>query len=198
MNEDSQGRIYTDDILVDLQGVSTPQVFLDCAQIYTEYYGWIAEYAALPIVVNPPPVFYRKPGWRFLVESLTLNYYAASLPEATAPEVKANSTQNDKLISAKSLSRSFKKFELTLLQRKSPSANWSIIGIEDLYNYGNIFNYAPLKNPMLTQGEVDVIGPKTQFAIKFREKTISKRIELPVTGTDILTLRGSWSLLQTL
>ncbi|WP_333119378.1 MULTISPECIES: hypothetical protein [unclassified Microcoleus] len=132
------------------------------------------------------------------MENLALNYYASSLPEATAPETKANSTQNDKLTSSKVLSRSFKKFELTMLQRKTPADTWKIIGIEDLYNYGNIFNYAPLKNPFLTQGEIDMFGPTTQLAVRFREKNISRRIELPITGTDILTIRGCYRVFITL
>src|SRR6476469_10373553 len=103
MSEEQEGRGYTDDILLDLQGVSTPQIILDCGTIYADLCGWITEYAALPTTLNPPPVFYRKPGWQFFVENLALNYYARSLPEATAPEIKSNSTQNDKLISAKNL-----------------------------------------------------------------------------------------------
>ena len=196
MNE--SGRGYTEDILIELQGDSNPQIFLDCAQVYAAYCGWISQYAALPQTINPPPLFYTKPGFQLFLESLTLNYYAASLPEATAPEIKANSTQNDKLISAKSLSRSFKKFELTLLQRKSATDSWKTIGIEDLYNYGNIFNYAPLKNPFLTQGEVDMFGQTTQLAVRFRETNVSRRIELPVTGTDILTLRGCYRVVITM
>lgn len=198
MIDESLGRGYTDDILVELQGVSTPQIILDCGQIYTEATAWISQYAALPTTINPPPVFYQKPGFQFFLENLSLNYYAVSLPEATAPEVKANSTQNDKLISSKALSRSFKRFELTLLQRKNSSDTWKVIGIEDLYNYGNIFNYAPLKNPFLTQGDVDMFGPNSQLAIRFREKTVSRRIELPVTGTDILTLRGCYRIVITM
>lgn len=198
MSDSDTGRGYTDDILVELQGVSTPQIILDCGQIYTNYCAWITQYAALPTTVNPPPIFYQKPGFRFILENLSLNYYASSLPEATAPETKANSTQNDKLVSSKVLSRSFKKFELTLLQRKTPSDTWKIIGIEDLYNYGNIFNYAPLKNPFLTQGDVDMFGPTTQLAVRFREKNVSRRIELPITGTDILTIRGCYWVVVTM
>lgn len=198
MISDYQGRGYTDDILVELQGVSTPQIILDCGQIYADLTGWIAEYATLPTTVNPPPVFYRKPGFQFFLENLSLNYYATSLPEATAPETKANSTQNDRLISAKFLARDFKRFELTLLQRKQSADTWKIIGIENLHNYGNIFNYAPLKNPFLTQGDVDMFGRTTQLAVRFREQNISRRIELPKTGTDILTLRGCYRVIITM
>jgi hypothetical protein len=193
-----EGRGYTDDILLDLQGVSTPQIILDCGVIYADLCGWIAQYAALPTTVNPPPLFYSKPGFQFFIENLSLNYYARSLPEATAPEIKPNSTQNDKLISAKDLGRKFKKFELTVLQRKNPTDTWKIIGIEDLHNYGNIFNYASLKNPFLTQGDVVMFGPTTQLAVKFRDKDISRRIELPVTGNDILTIRGCWRAIVTM
>jgi hypothetical protein len=192
-----KGREYTGKILIDLSPVTTPQIFLDCAEIYTDLCGWIAEYAALPTTINPPPVFYNKPGWQFYLENLTLNYYAASLPEATAPEIKANSTQQDKLVSIKSLGRQFKKFELTLLERNSSLDSWKTVGIEDLHNYGNIFNYANLKAPFLTQGEVDGFSSAGQLAIKFREQTISRRIEVPTTG-DILTLRGFWRAIVTL
>ncbi|HZH39143.1 MAG TPA: hypothetical protein VEX17_03675 [Bacillales bacterium] len=197
MNE-QEGRGYTGDILLDLQGISTPQIILDCGEIYADLCGWITEYQALPTTVNPPPIFYRKPGWQFFVENLALNYYARSLSEAPAPLLKANSTQNDKLVSAKELSRNNKRFEITVLQRKSPTDTWKIIGIEDLYNYGNIFGYLSLKNPFLTQGDVDMFGPKTQLAVKFREKDISRRIELPVTDKDILTIRGCWRAIITL
>ncbi len=198
MSEEFNGRGYTDDILIDLQGISTPQIILDCAEVYANCCNWIAEYAALPTTVNPPPVFYSRPGFQFFLENLTLNYYAVSLPEATAPDTKANSTQQDRLISAKALSRDFKKFELTLLQRKQPTDTWKIIGIENLHNYGNIFNYAPLKNPFLTQGDIDMFGKTTQLAIRFRDQNISRRIELPVTGTDILTLRGCYRVVITM
>jgi len=198
MNNEKEGRAYTGDILIDLQSVTTPQIILDCGSIYNDLCGWIAQYSNLPTTVNPPPIFYQKPGWQFFLEGLTLNYYAASLPEATAPEIKANSTQNDKLISAKSISREFKKFELSLLQRKLPTDTWKIIGIENLHNYGNMFNYANLKSPFLTQGEVDMFGPTTQLAIKFREQVVSRRIEIPVSGTDVLTVRGAWRTIITL
>ncbi|MEG4807929.1 hypothetical protein QUA82_09890 [Microcoleus sp. F8-D3] len=197
MSEDT-GRAYTGKIVLDLQGTSTPQIILDCGAIYSSLCGWIAQYAALPTTINPPPIFYSKPGWQFFLENLSLNYYARSLPEATAPETKSNSTQNDKLISAKEISRNFKKFELTLLERDNPSDTWKIIGIENLHNYGNIFNYANLKNPFLTQGEVDMNGTTTQLAVKFREKDVSRKIELPATGNDILTIRGCWRAIVTL
>ena len=190
--------MYTDDILLDLQGISTPQIILDCGQIYSDLCGWIAEYQALPTTKNPPPVFYKKPGWQFFIENLALNYYARSLSEAPAPLLKANSTQNDKLVSSKELMRNNKRFELTLLQRKKLTDAWKIIGIEDLYNFGNIFCYLSLKNPFLTQGEVDMFGSTTQLAVQFREKDLSRRIELPVTNNDILTVRGCWRAIITL
>jgi hypothetical protein len=192
MSEENEGRGYTGDILLDLQGGNAnPQIILDCAEIYADLCGWIVQYANLPTTVNPPPIFYSKPGWQFFMENLALNYYARSLPESTAPDTKANSTQQDKLVSAKVLSRQFKKFELSLLQRKNPNDSWKIVGIEDLYNHGNLFNYLSLKNPFLTQGDVDMFGPTTQLAVKFREQNISRRIEVP-TETDILTVRGCW------
>jgi len=197
MSDEKEGRGYTGDILLDLQGVSTPQIILDCGGIYSDLCGWISQYAALPTTLNPPPIFYSKPGFQFFIENLSLNYYARSLPEATAPEIKPNSTQNDKLISAKELVRNFKRFELTVLQRKNSADTWKIIGIEDLHNYGNIFNYANLKNPFLTQGEVDMFGSTTQIAVKFRDRDISRRIELP-TSDDILTIRGCWRAIITL
>jgi hypothetical protein len=194
----TEGREHTGDILLDLQGISNPQIILDCGVIYSDLCGWIAQYKSLATTINPPPIFYEKPGWKFFIESLNLNYYARSLPEATAPLTKANSTQNDKLVSAKEISRNFKKFELTLLQRTKPADTWKIIGIENLHNYGNLFNYANLKNPFLTQGDVDMFGPTTQVGVKFREKDISRKIELPVTDNDILTIRGCWSAVITL
>jgi hypothetical protein len=197
MTDEKEGRGYTGKILISLLPITTPQIILNCVEIYADLGGWIAEYAALPTTINPSPIFYKKPGWQFFLENLTLNYYAASLPEATAPETKANSTQQDKLIAAKSISRQFKKFELTLLERNSPTDSWKVIGIENLHNYGNIFNYANLKAPILTQGELDMFAPTNQLAIKFREQTISHRIEAPTT-TDILTLRGCWRAIVTL
>jgi hypothetical protein len=185
----NDGRWYTDDILVELQPISTPQIVIDCSSIYTSYYGWISEYAALPTTINPPPVFYNKPGWQFFLENLSLNYYANSLPEARAGEIKANSTQNDKLIVNKSLAREFKRFELSLLQRKFSTDSWKVIAIENLYNHGNMFNYANLKAPFLTQGEIDMFGTTTQVGVQFRDTNVSRRIELP-TSNDILTLRG--------
>jgi hypothetical protein len=196
MNE-QEGRRYTGNILLDLQAISTPQIILDCAEVYANLCGWISEYQLLPTTINPPPIFYKKPGWQFFVENLALNYYARSLPESPAPLLKANSTQNDKLISAKELSRNHKRFELTLLQRTTATDSWKIIGIEDLYNFGNIMGYLSLKNPFLTQGEVDGFGATTQLAVRFREKDISRRIELP-TATDILTVRGWWHAIITL
>jgi hypothetical protein len=192
-----EGRSYTGKILVSLLPITSPQIILDCALIYADLCGWIQEYAALPTTINPPPVFYKKPGWQFFLENLNLNYYAASLPEATAPEIKANSTQQDKLIAIKSSSRQFKRFELSILERNSPADNWKIIGIESLFNVGNIFNYANLKSPVLTQGEVDMEAPTNQLAVKFREQTVSRRIEVP-TETDILTIRGFWRVIITL
>jgi len=197
MTEEKEGRGYTGKILISLLPVTTPQIILDCTEIYADLCGWISEYAALPTTTNPPPVFYEKPGWQFFIENLTLNYYAASLPEATAPDTKANSTQQDKLISAKAIARQFKKFELTLLERNFSEDSWKVIGIEDLHNYGNMFNYANLKSPFLTQGQVDMFSPTSQLAIKFREQTISRRIEEP-QATDILTLRGCWRAIVTL
>ena len=198
MIDQDRGREYTGKILLDLQvGNTEPQIILDCGQIYTRLTQWIVEYAALPTTVNPPPVFYQNPGWQFYLENLALNYYAASLPEATAPETKANSTHNDKLISIQTLAREFKKFELSLLERNSPTDTWKIVGIENLHNSGNMFNYANLKSPFLTQGEVDGFGTASQVAIRFREQNISRRIELPANG-DILTVRGFWRAIITL
>jgi len=197
MTDEKEGRGYTGKILIELMPVTTPQIILDCAKVYSDLCGWIEEYAALPTTINPPPVFYKKPGWQFYIENLTLNYYAASLPEATAPEVKANSTQQDKLVSIKTLGRQFKKIELTLLERDSPADSWKIIGIENLHNYGNIFNYANLKAPFLTQGEIDAFSPTSQLAIRFREQIISRKIEMP-QSEDIFTLRGFWRAIITL
>ena len=192
------GRQYTGKILVNLVGnITTPQVILDCGSIYEDLTSWIRKYSTRPTTVNPPPEFYEKPGWQFYLENLSLNYYATSLPEATAPETKANSSQNDKLISGKALSRQFKRFELTLLERNKPTDTWKIVGIENLYNHGNLFNYANLKSPFLTQGEVDGFDLSSQIAVRFREQVLSRKIELP-NEEDILTIRGFWRAIITL
>ena len=86
MISETEGRGYTEDILISLLPVTTPQIILDCSTVYAQYCSWIAEYAALPTTINPPPVFYRKPGWQFFLEGLMLNYYASSLPESTGGE----------------------------------------------------------------------------------------------------------------
>jgi hypothetical protein len=198
-DSDERGRQYTGKILLDLLGgVTTPQIILDCSNIHENLTEWIRRYAALPTTINPPPVFYEKPGWQFYLENLALNYYAGSLPEATGTEIKANSTQNDKLISNQTLSRQYKRFEMSILERSKPTDTWKIIGIENLYNHGNLFGYVNLKSPFLTQGEVDGFDPSSQVAIKFKEQTISRKIELPNTEKDILTVRGFWRVIITL
>lgn len=188
----SDERRYTGTILFSPLSVAEPQIILDCAAIYAAQTNWIAWYAALPSTKNPPAIFYSLPGWEFFLESLQINYYAASLPSAPAPEIKANSSQADKLIAVNAISREFKKFEISLLQRNSTSAAWQIVGIENMHNYGNIFNFLNLKNPYLTQGDVDIFDSTTQLAIKFRAKDESRRIEMPVNGTDIISVRGCW------
>lgn len=185
-------RRYTGTILFNPASISEPQIILDCASIYAVQTSWIAQYAALTSTRNPPAIFYSVPGWEFFLESLQINYYAASLPSAPAPEIKANSSQADKLIAVNAISREFKKFEISLLQRENVSATWQIVGIENMHNYGNIFNFINLKNPYLTQGAVDIFSPTTQLAIKFRAKNESRRIEMPVAGTDIISVRGCW------
>lgn len=188
----TEDRKFTGTILFSPASTTEAQIILNCAQIYTVQTNWIAQYAALPSTKNPPAIFYSVPGWEFFLESLQINYYAASLPSASAPEIKANSSQADKLIAVNAIAREFKKFEISLLQRESASAAWQIIGIENMHNYGNIFNFINLKNPYLTQGDVDILGPTTQLAIKFRAKDESRRIEMPVIGTDIISVRGCW------
>lgn len=188
----SDERRYTGTILFSPLSVAEPQIILDCAAIYAAQTNWIARYAALPSTKNPPAIFYSLPGWEFFLESLQINYYAASLPSAPAPEIKANSSQADKLIAVNAISREFKKFEISLLQRNSTSAAWQIVGIENMHNYGNIFNFLNLKNPYLTQGDVDIFDSTTELAIKFRAKDESRRIEMPVNGTDIISVRGCW------
>ena len=188
----SDERRYTGTILVSPAPTTGPQLILDCAAIYAAQTNWIAQYAALPTTRNPPAIFYSIAGWEFYLESLQINYYAASLPSAPAPEIKANSSQADKLIAVNAISREFKKFEISILQRQNPSFEWQIIGIENMHNYGNIFNFINLKNPYLTQGDVDIFGPTSQLAIRFRAKDESRRIEIPVAGTDIISIRGCW------
>lgn len=188
----SDDRRYTGTILFAPASIAEPQIILNCAQIYAAQTSWIAQYAALATTRNPPAIFYSVPGWEFFLESLQINYYAASLPSAPAPEIKANSSQADKLIAVNAVSREFKKFEISLLQRESASASWQIVGIENMHNYGNIFNFINLKNPFLTQGDVDIFSPTTQLAVRFRAKDESRRIEMPVAGTDIISIRGCW------
>ena len=188
----SEDRRHTGAILFAPVFTTEPQIILNCAQIYVAQTGWITQYAALPTTKNPPAIFYSVPGWEFFLESLQINYYAASLPSAPAPEIKANSSQSDKLIAVNAISREFKKFEISLLQRESATATWQIIAIENIHNYGNIFNFINLKNPYLTQGDVDIFGTTTQLAIKFRAKDVSRRIEMPVASTDIISVRGCW------
>lgn len=187
----SDDRRYTGVILFKPTLVNTPQIILDCAAIYQAQTNWIAAYAARPQTINPPPIFYSVPGWEFFLESLQVNYYAASLPSAPAPEIKANSSQFDKLIAVNAISREFKKFELSIFQRGAPTGDWQLLGIENMHNYGNRFNYLSLKNPFLTQGQVDIFGPTSQLAIQFKAKDDSRRIEMPV-ATDMISIRGSW------
>ncbi|XZO03466.1 MAG: hypothetical protein ACM65L_07045 [Microcoleus sp.] len=184
-------RKFTGVILFTPTPTTEPQILLNCAEIYAQQTSWIAQYAALPQVTNPPPIFYSKPGWEFFLESLQVNYYAASLPAAPAPEIKANSSQSDKLIAVNEISRNHKKIELSLLQRESSTANWQLLGIENLHNYGNRFNFLNLKNPFLTQGEVEIFSPNSQLAIRFRAKDESRKIELP-NSSDLFSVRGSW------
>lgn len=187
----SDERRYTGVILFKPASVSTPQIILDCAAIYQAQTNWIATYAARPQTTNPPAIFYSAPGWEFFLESLQVNYYAASLPSAPAPEIKANSSQADALIAVNAISREFKKFELSIFQRENPTATWQLLGIENMHNYGDRFNFLGLKNPFLTQGEVDIFSPTSQLAIQFKAKDDSRRIEMP-TATDIISVRGSW------
>lgn len=187
----SDDRRYTGTILFKPALISTPQIILDCAAIYQAQTNWIATYAARPQTINPPPIFYSVPGWEFFLESLQVNYYAASLPPAPAPEIKANSSQADALIAVNAISREFKKFELSIFQKEAPSTSWQLLGMENMHNYGNRFNYLNLKNPFLTQGEVDIFSPTSQLAIQFKAKDDSRRIEMPTT-TDMISIRGSW------
>ncbi|MEK0186493.1 hypothetical protein [Microcoleus anatoxicus] len=184
-------RKFTGVILFTPTPTTEPQILLNCAEIYAQQTSWIAQYAALPQVTNPPPIFYSKPGWEFFLESLQVNYYAASLPAAPAPEIKSNSSQSDKLIAVNEISRNYKKIELSLLQRESSTGNWQLLGIENLHNYGNRFNFLNLKNPFLTQGEVEIFSPNSQLAIRFRAKDESRKIELP-NSSDLFSVRGSW------
>lgn len=184
-------RQYTGTILFTPASVSTPQIILDCAAIYSGQTNWITTYANLPTTTNPPPIFYSVPGWNFFLESLQVNYYAASLPFAPAPEIKANSSQADALIAVNAISREFKKFQLSILQREAPDTTWQLLGIENMHNYGNRFNYLNLKNPFITQGEVGVFGRYSQLAIQFKEKDDSMRVEMPGIS-DIISVHGSW------
>lgn len=173
------------------QPVTEPQIILDCAQIYAAQTSWIASYAQLPTTINPHPICYSVPGWEFFLESLQVNYFAASLRPAPAPEIKANSTQADKLTAVNAISRDFKKFELSLLERLDISSPWHIVGVENMHNYGNIFNYINLKNPFLTQGAVDFGSPTSQLAIQFRAKDEPRKIEM-FTDSDVISIRGCW------
>jgi hypothetical protein len=184
-------RRYTGSILFTPAIVSTPQIILDCAAIYAAQSTWIATYAGLPGILNPPPIFYSVPGWEFFLEELQINYYAASLPSAPPPDIKANSSQVDKLNAVNAISRDWKKFELSIFQRESSTAAWQLIAIENLHNYGNRYNYLPLKNPFLTQGDVAILGKSSQLAIQFRAEDLSRKIVMPTTK-DVISIRGSW------
>lgn len=184
-------RQYTGVVLFAPLPITTPQIILDCAGIYSSQTDWINTYAGMPEVRNPPTIFYSVPGWQFYLESLQVNYYAASLPSAPAPEIKANSSQADALIAVNAISREFKKFELSLLQRESQSGEWRLLGSENMHNYGNRFNFLNLKNPFLTQGDVAIFGKNSQIAIQFRAKDEARRIEVP-GSTDMIVIRGSW------
>lgn len=184
-------RRYTGSILFTPAIVSTPQIILDCAAIYSTQSAWISTYAALPSTLNPPPIFYSVPGWEFFLEELQINYYAGSLPPAPPPDIKANSSQVEKLNAVNAISRDNKKFELSIFQRESSTANWSLIAIENLHNYGNRYNYLPLKAPFLTQGDVAIFGKTSQLAIQFRTEDLSRKIVMP-TAADIISIRGSW------
>jgi hypothetical protein len=189
--DNDNARTFTDDILFAPAAITTEQIILDCATIYAAQSNWIAAYAALPTTINPAPIFYSVPGWQFYLEDLQVNYYAASLPIAPPPDVKANSSQSEIMNAVRAIARDYKKFELSLLRRKSPSLPWSLIAIENLHNYGGIFNHAPLKNPFLSQGEVAIYGKTSQIAIKFRAQDLSRKIEMP-TVADTITISGSW------
>lgn len=185
-------RQYTGAILLaPVLTISTPQIILDCPTIYSSQTAWITAYAARPETVNPPAIFYSTPGWEFYLESLQVNYYAASLPTAPAPEIKANSSQADALIAVNAISREFKKIQLSLLQRQNSTGTWELIGTENMHNYGDRMNFLNLKNPFLTQGEVAIFGPTSQLAIQFRAKDESRRIEMPA-ASDTISIHGSW------
>lgn len=189
--DNTDSRRFTGKILFKPLPTTEPQIILDCAQIYAAHTSWIANYAALPSTQNPHPIVYSVPGWEFFLESLQINYFAASLKPAPAPEIKANSTQADKLIAVQAISRDFKKFEISILERFDTFSPWHIVGIENMHNYGNIFNYINLKNPFLTQGDVDFGSPTSQLAIRFRAKDEPRKIEM-FTDSDIISIRGCW------
>jgi hypothetical protein len=189
--DNTNPRQYTGKILFKPLATTEPQIVLDCAQIYAQHTAWIASYAQLPSTQNPPPIFYSNPGWEFFLESLQVNYFAASLKPAPAPEIKANSSQADKLIAVQAISREFKKFEISILERLDAFSQWHIVGIENMHNYGNIFNFINLKTPFLSQGDVDFGSPTSQIAIQFRGKDEARRIEM-ITDSDIISIRGCW------
>lgn len=184
-------RRFTGSILISPLATTEPQIILDCSQIYTEQSSWVAQYAALPTTTNPPPIFYSYPGWECFLEELQINYYAKNLPSAGPPDIKANSSQVDKMNAVNAISREFKKWHLSILQRESSYGEWQLLAIEYLHNYGNRYNYLPLKNPFLTQGDVVILGRNTQLAIKFAPRDLSRKIELPGEG-DIISIRGFW------
>lgn len=188
---DENKRLYTGTILLEPQNISTPQIILDCKDIYEQQSAWISAYASLPTTINPHPIFYSKPGWEFFLENLQINYYAASLEAADPPDVQPNSSQPEIMGAIKAVNREYKKFQLLLLQRELPNTKWHLIAIEYLHNYGDIFNYLPLKNPFLSQGDVAIYGTSSQLAIQFNEQDSLRKIEMPQSG-DTISIVGSW------
>lgn len=193
-----QGRVYTGTILFKPAAVDTPQVVLDCNAIYSAQTTWIRTYSALPQTINPPPIFYSVPGWQFYLESLQINHFLPSLPPAVPPDIKANSSQPEILTAVNAISRKYKKIELSLLQREGSSGEWHLIGITNLHNYDGVLTPENLKNPWLTQGEVEGFSPTSQLAIRFRTKDDSRKIQMLNLSMDTISIRGWWRSIVTL
>jgi hypothetical protein len=193
VNTANEERGYSGKILITPNfTLTTPQIILDCSAIKTQMTSWIATYAALPGITNPPPIFYQRPGWIFLLRTLQLNYFAGSLPSAPGLAIKANSTDADRITEINARRRDYKRWEIRLLERAGISGDWHTIGFEDCFNYGNRINYINLKNPFLIAQEgMDDSFDSGQLAIQFSPRDVSRKIEPPATG-DLCSIRGSY------
>ena len=194
MNNAEGERAYSGKILFTPDfTLTTPQVIFDAAAQKSRLTQWITStYANLTTTKNPPPIVYQLPGWMLLLRTLQINYFMPSLPAAPGLEIKANSSDSDRLNQINDRRRNYKRCEVFFLERENSSAAWNTVGAEDLFNYGNRFNHVNIKNPFLTQQvEMDDSFDNGQLAIQFSLKDLSRKIELPSSG-DIISVRGSW------